>query len=61
VRPFARSVEERQQAARLEEQTTRLQEERANIHNEQKRTRENLQSLGDRPAEKDLREPSCGR
>ncbi|MCI0457864.1 MAG: hypothetical protein L0Z62_12930 [Gemmataceae bacterium] len=49
-------VEQRQQAGRLEEQIIRLREERENIHNEQRRIRENLQSLGDRPAEKDLRE-----
>jgi hypothetical protein len=49
-------VEQRQQASRLEEQLVRLREERENIHNEQKRIRENLQSLGDRPAEKELRE-----
>jgi hypothetical protein len=49
-------VERQQQAARLEEQIHRLREERENIHNEQKRIRENLQSLGDRPAEKELRE-----
>ncbi|HYT91781.1 MAG TPA: hypothetical protein VEL76_23910 [Gemmataceae bacterium] len=49
-------VEQRQQAARLEEQIVRLQQERENIHNEQKRIRENLQALGDRSAEKELRE-----
>jgi hypothetical protein len=49
-------VEQRQQAGRAEEQIVRLREERETIHNEQKRIRENLQSLGDRPAEKELRE-----
>src|SRR5262249_2859937 len=49
-------VEQRRQAARFEEQIVRLREERETIHNEQKRIRENLQSLGDRAAEKELRE-----
>jgi hypothetical protein len=49
-------VEQRQQAGRAEEQIVRLREERETIHNAQKRIRENLQSLGDRPAEKELRE-----
>jgi hypothetical protein len=49
-------IEQRQQAGRVEEQIVRLREERETIHNEQKRIRENLQSLGDRAAEKELRE-----
>jgi hypothetical protein len=49
-------IEQRQQAGRAEEQIARLREERETIHNAQKRIRENLQSLGDRPAEKELRE-----
>jgi chromosome segregation ATPase len=46
----------RQQAASLDEQIKRLEKERETIHSEQNRIRENLQSLGDRPAEKELRE-----
>jgi hypothetical protein len=49
-------VELRQQSAKWEEQTKRLQQEREAIHNEQKRIRENLQALGDRSTEKELRE-----
>jgi hypothetical protein len=49
-------VEMRQQAASLDEQIKRLEKERETIHSEQNRIRENLQSLGDRPAEKELRE-----
>jgi hypothetical protein len=49
-------VELRQQSAKWEEQTKRLQQERDTIHNEQKRIRENLQALGDRSSEKELRE-----
>jgi hypothetical protein len=49
-------VELRQQAAGVEAQVTRLEKERDAIHAEQKRIRENLGSLGDRPSEKDLRE-----
>jgi hypothetical protein len=49
-------VEQRGRAARHEAELIRLQEERENLHNEQKRIRENLQSLGDRPSEKELRE-----
>jgi hypothetical protein len=49
-------VELRQQAAGIEAQVARLEKERDAIHAEQKRIRENLGSLGDRPSEKDLRE-----
>ncbi len=49
-------VDLRQQAAGIEAQVTRLEKERDAIHAEQKRIRENLGSLGDRPSEKDLRE-----
>jgi hypothetical protein len=49
-------MELRQQAAGIEEQIKRLEKERETIHAEQKRIRENLQSLGDRSAEKELRE-----
>jgi hypothetical protein len=47
---------QRQQAAGYEDQIKRLQDERTAIHAEQKRIRENLQSLGDRSSEKELRE-----
>ncbi len=49
-------VAQRQQAGQAEQQIVRLREERETIHNEQRRIRENLQSLGDRPTEKELRE-----
>jgi hypothetical protein len=49
-------MELRQQTAGIEEQIKRLEKERETIHAEQKRIRENLQSLGDRSAEKELRE-----
>jgi hypothetical protein len=49
-------IEVRQQAAKVEEQIQRLEKEREKIHNEQKRIRENLQALGDRSSEKELRE-----
>jgi hypothetical protein len=49
-------VELRQQAAGIEAQIARLEKERDGIHAEQKRIRENLGSLGDRPSEKELRE-----
>src|SRR5205814_9643610 len=49
-------VEHRQQTAGLEEQIQRLEKERDKIHAEQKRIRENLQALGDRSSEKELRE-----
>lgn len=48
--------EQRRQASQAEERLVRLAEERAAIHHEQQRIRENLQSLGDRPSEKELRE-----
>ncbi|MBI3411667.1 MAG: hypothetical protein HY040_25335 [Planctomycetes bacterium] len=44
------------EAAALDAAVRTLDHERASINNEQKRIRENLASLGDRPAEKDLRE-----
>jgi hypothetical protein len=46
----------RQDNAALEERINRLENEQISIHNEQSRIRENLKSLGDRPAEKELRE-----
>jgi hypothetical protein len=46
----------RQRVAGIEAQIARLEKERDTIHAEQKRIRENLQSLGDRPSEKELRE-----
>jgi hypothetical protein len=46
----------RQEAARFEAALQTLEKERAVIHNEQKRIRENLQALGDRPGEKELRD-----
>jgi hypothetical protein len=49
-------VDLRQRAAGIEAQIARLEKERDAIHAEQKRIRENLGSLGDRPSEKDLRE-----
>jgi hypothetical protein len=49
-------IEQRQQAAGLDAQVARLEKERAALHNEQNRIRENLKSLGDRASEKDLRE-----
>lgn len=49
-------IEIRQEAAAHEEAINTLRQEREQIHAEQKRIRENLQSLGDRATEKDLRE-----
>lgn len=46
----------RRQAASLEEQGKKLNQEKDGIHAEQKRIRENLQALGDRSSEKELRE-----
>ncbi len=51
-----RVVQLRQQAAGVEAEIAKLQKERDQIHKEQQRIRENLQALGDRPAEKELRE-----
>ena len=50
------AIELRQQAAGLDAALQQLEQDRAAIHNEQTRIRENLQALGDRPSEKDLRE-----
>jgi hypothetical protein len=46
----------RRQVAAAEEKLKQLAAERDRIHAEQKRIRENLGSLGDRPSEKELRE-----
>ncbi len=46
----------RQEEARLAEQANQLAVEKTDIHNAQQRIRENLQALGDRPSEKELRE-----
>ncbi|OWK43533.1 hypothetical protein [Fimbriiglobus ruber] len=48
--------ETRQRDAAAQEQIQRFQKEREKIHAEQKRIRENLAALGDRPSEKELRE-----
>ncbi len=50
------ATELRQEAARLQEQENRLGQERDSIHQEQTRIRENLQALGDRAGEKELRQ-----
>jgi chromosome segregation ATPase len=47
---------QRRETARQEERIVHLQQERGTIHQEQQRIRQNLESLGDRPAEKELRE-----
>jgi len=49
-------AERRAAAAQHEGRLQHLQQEREKIHAEQKRIRENLQSLGDRSSEKELRE-----
>jgi hypothetical protein len=49
-------VDLQKQAVAADQQINRLQQERQQIHEEQRRIRENLQALGDRPAEKELRE-----
>jgi hypothetical protein len=49
-------IELEHQDTQAGEQVVRLREEAERIHHEQGRIRENLQSLGDRPAEKELRE-----
>jgi hypothetical protein len=46
----------RQEAARFDAALQALEKERGVIYNEQKRIRDNLQALGDRPGEKELRE-----
>jgi hypothetical protein len=49
-------VELRQQTAGLEQHLQWLESERGKIHTEQQRIRENLQALGERSSEKELRE-----
>jgi hypothetical protein len=50
------AVAQRQKVRAIDDQQARLMEERKQIHNEQKRIRENLDALGDRASEKELRE-----
>jgi hypothetical protein len=50
------AIELRQEIAKIESGLQTLEKERTKIHEEQKRIRENLQSIGDRPGEKELRE-----
>ncbi len=52
--------ETKQEESRLAEQSHKLEEEQKAIANAQKRIRENLQSLGDRSSEKNLRERYVG-
>jgi hypothetical protein len=49
-------IAQRRQLAGVEEKVRQLEQERADIHAEQQRIRENLQALGERPSEKGLRE-----
>jgi hypothetical protein len=49
-------IASQQRLAALEQQIKALEEEAGRIHAEQGRIRENLQALGDRPSEKELRE-----
>jgi hypothetical protein len=49
-------VQQREEEGRLKEQIQQLEKERADIFAAQQRIRENLQALGDRSAEKELRE-----
>jgi hypothetical protein len=56
VQLLKRIIDVQQQAARLGEQIDQLTREKDTIHAEQKRIRENLQALGDRSSEKELRE-----
>ncbi len=55
-RMLQQMMELRQQSAALQEQVERLEKESYTIHKEQERIRGNLQALGDRPAEKELRD-----
>ncbi len=50
------TMELRHEAGRIDALLQSLAKERDSIHNEQKRIRENLQAIGDRPGEKQLRE-----
>lgn len=50
------AAELRAEAGKLDTALAQLDKERTAIHNEQKRIRENLQALGDRASEKELRE-----
>jgi len=53
---LALAIDLRQDIAKIDASLHALEKERTKIHEEQKRIRENLQSIGDRPGEKELRE-----
>jgi hypothetical protein len=53
---FRQMLDGRQQVSRLEKLIKRLQQEREEIYQEQKRIRENLQTLSDRAADKEMRD-----
>jgi hypothetical protein len=50
------ALELRQETTRIDRALQALEKQRVALHEEQKRIRENLQSIGDRPGEKELRE-----
>ena len=50
------AVELRREIAKIEAALHALEKQRVSLHEEQKRIRENLQAIGDRPGEKELRE-----
>jgi hypothetical protein len=56
ARVLQQVIDLQHQAAEAAGQIERLKDERERIHTEQARIRENLQALGDRSSEKDLRE-----
>jgi hypothetical protein len=56
IQLLKRLIDVQQQAARIGEQIDQLTKEKDGIHAEKKRIRENLQALGDRSSEKELRE-----
>jgi chromosome segregation ATPase len=50
------AIDLRQEAAKIDRLLQDLEKQRLSVHDEQKRIRENLQAIGDRPGEKELRE-----
>ena len=56
MKTLRQAIDLRHEAAKIDRELSALEKQRLALHEEQKRIRENLQAIGDRPGEKELRE-----
>jgi hypothetical protein len=56
LKTLRQAIDLRQEASKIDRILHALEKQRLGVHEEQKRIRENLQAIGDRPGEKELRE-----